>query len=404
MSPAPAPLLAENDRKEVIRLYTEMGAKYDEHDAAIKAGKPVGEIKAAIEKIDAALAEITKKYESLAERASKSEEILLRRSMPAEPAKSIGAQFVEAEGFKNFIASGSRGAFTLTVKGSLWEVKDIVGLSRTLPELQPGVIVGARLPIGVRSLIPQGRTTAGAVQYVSETSFTNNAAPVAEGAAKPKSDKAFTSATLPVETIAHYFKVSRQSYDDLPFIASQIEQNGIWGVKKVEDNQLLNGTGTSPQLKGIMPIATAAPAPGTGATLIDAIGSAVFDLASKGYMADGTVVNPADWGAVAMLKNSQGNYLFANPMDYAGNSRIWGTRLVASTHMAAGSFLVGAFQGNSLLLDRDEVNVQVATQNEDDFLKNMLTLLVEERLVLLIYNVAAFEKGVKPVGLEGREL
>ena len=64
--------------------------------------------------------------------------------------------------------------------------------------------------------------------------------------------------------------------------------------------------------------------------------------------------------------------------------------------MAAGAFLAGAFQGHSQILDREEVSVQIATQNEDDFLKNLVTVLVEERLVLIVSVPAAFKKGVKP--------
>ena len=294
---------------------------------------------------------------------------------------------------------GGRGSYTAQVKGPLFAQKDITGLSRALPELVPGIFTGFRAPIGVRTLIPQGRTTAGAVQYVVETSFTNLAAPVAEGAAKPKSDKVFTPTTLPVETIAHYFKISRQSFDDLPFIVAQIEANGILGIQKAEDNQLVNGTGISPQLKGFLPVIGAATAAAAGSTLVDAIGIAVFELAANGFMCDGTVVNPADWGAVAMKKNSQGNYLFANPIDYTGIPRIWGTRVVQTGWIAAGTFFTGAFQGHSLLLDREEVNVQVATQNEDDFIKNMVTILVEERVVLIIGTPGAFKEGVVPAAV-----
>jgi HK97 family phage major capsid protein len=256
-----------------------------------------------------------------------------------------------------------------------------------------------RPPIGVRTLVPQGRTTAGAVEYVEETSFTNAAAPVAEGQPKPKSDKVFVGRTSVVRTIAHYFKVSKQTADDLPFLMSQIENNGIWGVQTVEDNQLLNGSGSPPNLQGFNTVATAAPAPGAAdATIVDAVGVAVFDLAAKGFIPDGSVLNPVDWGLVAMMKNAQGNYIFANPMEYAAGGRLWGTKLVMSSHQAAGTFLVGAFQGNSQLLDREDVNVQIANQNEDDFIKNMLTVLIEERLALVIYTPAAFEKGITPVG------
>ena len=390
------PLLSEEDRTQVIGLFTELKTKYGTLDAAIAAGKPTGEIKTAIEKVDADIVKIQEKYAALATRADAIEEKQRQKPGAPEAPKSIGEQFVEDAGFLAFLKSGGRGSYTTRVKGPLFSQKDITGLSRLLPERIDGVFAGARTPVGVRELIPQGRTTAGAVSFVVETQFTNAAAPVAEGAAKPKSDKIFTPTTLPVETIAHYFKVSRQSFDDLPFIVAQIEANGIAGVKKVEDSQIINGTGTSPALKGFLPVIGAATAAAAGSTLVDAVGIAVFELAAAGYMADGTVVNPADWGAVAMKKNLQGNYLFANPIEYSGITRLWGTRLVQTSGISSGTFFTGSFQGHALLLDREEVNVQVATQNEDDFIKNMVTILVEERVVLIIGVPAAFKEGVVP--------
>jgi HK97 family phage major capsid protein len=398
---APTPALTQTDRDSILGMFTELKGLYGKHDAAIAAGRPAGEIKAAIDKVTGDIAGMQEKYAALSQRASDLEEKLneAKKLRLPEPAKSIGERVIEDPGFLAFVKSGSRGSHTVQLTALIWESKDITGLSPLAPSHIGLMAQPAMLPIGVRSLIPQGRTTAGSIQYVEETAFTNNAAPVAEGAAKPKSDKTFVNRTLPVETIAHYFKISRQSYEDLPFVAAQIESNGIYGVKKAEDNQLLNGTGASPQLKGLVPLATAAPAPtGTGANLVDAIGTAVFDLAAKGFIADGVVVNPADWGHVAMIKNAQGNYLYANPLSYANNGSVWGSRIVASTHMAAGTFLVGAFAGHAQILDREDVTVQVATQNEDDFIKNMLTILVEERLALAVYVAAAFEKGVVPAG------
>jgi len=405
-------MLNANDSAIVIAAYKTLLDKYNEIGQAVAAGKATGEIKTTIDKANADLVAMQDKYKALADRtdaAEAKEADLLKRiqalSEGPPPAKTLGQLVIEDAGLKTAIAAGSRMSFSMVVKGKFWELvqrKDIVGLSQTIPILQPGIAVGPRLPFGVRTLEPQGRTTAGAVEYVHEVSFTNNAAPVAEGAAKPKSDKVFDVQSAIVRTIAHYFKVSRQTFEDLPAVAAQIESNGIYGVQLAEDDQLLNGTNVAPQLKGFMPVATAAPAPaapGTGMqpnTILDAIGAAYFDLAGKGYVPDGVVVNPADWGKVSLMRNTQGNYLFANPIDGTPIQRVWGMRMVQSAKMAAGNFLVGAFQGNSLLLDREDVTVQIATQNEDDFIKNMITILIEERLVNLIFQSTAFEKGVVP--------
>jgi HK97 family phage major capsid protein len=411
MSPTPAPILNDQDRAEVLRMFTEQTKKYGELSAAIAAGKPAGEIKTAIDKIDADFAAMHTKQADLNRRADEIEARMNRP--PAEPdrPKSLGRLVIEDAGLKKALddAGGSgRVNYTVRAKGRLWEFaerKDITGLSPQLPQVIAGVAAGPRLPGGVRVLVPQGSTTAGAAEYVEETSFTNAAAVVAEGAPKPKSDKVFTPKILPVQTIAHYFKVSRQTMNDLPAVAAAIENNGIYGVQLAEDDELLNGSGVAPHLKGFNTVAAASTAvidPGPPApSIIDAIGASYFALASKGYLPDGAVVNPADWGAVALLRNSLGNYLFSNPVDYSAAPRIWGMRLVLSAKEPAGAYLVGAFAGNSQILDREEVNVRIAEQNEDDFIKNMLTVLVEERLVLLIFTAAAFEKGVVPVGVAG---
>lgn len=410
MAAGAAPLLGDQDRAEVIRMYSEMTKKYGELSTALAAGKPAGEIKTAIDKIDADFVAMQAKHADLGKRADEIEARMNRKPAEPERPKSLGQSVIEDEGLKKALEqTGGTGRvnYTVRLKGNLWhfaERKDITGLSPQLPQMIPGVAAGPRLPFGVRTLVPQGMTTAGAAEYVEETSFTNNAAVVAEGAAKPKSDKVFTPKILPVQTIAHYFKVSRQTMSDLPAVAAAIENNGIYGVQVVEDDELLNGSGVAPHLKGFNTVATAGAAldPGPPApTLVDALGASYFSLASKGFLPDGAVVNPADWGAVALMRNSLGNYLFANPVDYSAAPRIWGMRLVLSAKEAAGAYLVGAFGGNSQILDREEVNVRIAEQNEDDFIKNMVTVLVEERLVLLIFTAAAFEKGAVPVAAPG---
>jgi len=373
------------------------------HDDFTKLGGAQSETVVKLGKLTDDMVSLQAKYATdAAKRLDAIEEKLNRGPATPTAPKSIGQMVIEDAGLLAGIKSGGRFAATITLKGTLQSLmqKDITTISQSWPQLLQMIAPIGHPPIGVRQLVPQGRTGSGSVEYIEETSFTNNAAVVAEGAAKPKSDKVFTPRTSVVRTIAHYFKMSKQTFDDLPFLASQVENNGIWGIQTVEDNQLLNGSGAPPNLQGFNVVATAAPAPApaTGATLVDAIGAAVFDLAAKGFIADGSVVNPADWGHVAMLKNIQGNYIFSNPLDYASGGRIWGTRLVASANQAAGTFLTGAFQGHSQILDREDVHVQVANQNEDDFIKNMVTILIEERLALVIFQVKAFEKGVVPTG------
>jgi len=267
-------------------------------------------------------------------------------------------------------------------------IKTILGVSRLVP-YQTGFVAPGPAPIlRLRSFLPSQSITAGAVQYIRETSFTNAAAPVAEGAAKPQSDLVYANVTAPVETIAHYVKIAKQTYEDLPQLAAAIEARLVTGLLAKEDNQLLNGSGVSPQLTGFMTVAGTATAAPAGATLVDALALAAGELATLGYNATAAVVNPSDWTAAMLTKDTLEQYI-AVPAGLIPS-------VIPSASMAAGSFLVGDFASGCTLFEREQASVQVANQNEDDFVKNLYTALAEMREVLAIYQAGAFLKGTVP--------
>ena len=61
--------------------------------------------------------------------------------------------------------------------------------------------------------------------------------------------------------------------------------------------------------------------------------------------------------------------------------------------MTPDTFLCGAFQLGAQVHDRQQAQVTVATENEDDFVNNLVTILAEERLALSVYRPEAFVKG-----------
>lgn len=399
--------LSSEDLKEWKGYLTQIGEQYKNVTTQIVTlGKANSDTIEKIEKITENMVKMQEKYEAEFQKRLDSLEVDLKKYRGGDGAfsqKFLGEMFIQDEAVKAALKRGGRDlSASLNIKAAITQfyAKDIVNVPKPAQDLGL-VVTPPRLPLGVRSLIPQGRTSAGAVEYVREDSFTNNAAPVTEGTLKPQSEKVISLQTAVIRTLAHFFVVTTQALDDLPFLSSLISQNGIYGIQKVEDGQLLNGTNVAPQLDGLMRNAVAAPAPvdqgDIAANLIDALGVAAFDLAAKGYAADGFVVNPADWGTVALIKNSLGNYIFANPMDYSPSLRMWGMRGVMSTNMTAGDFLAGSFQGHSLLVDREDVNVAISYEDADNFRKNMATVRIEERLALLVLDPAAFEKGEVPV-------
>jgi hypothetical protein len=247
------------------------------------------------------------------------------------------------------------------------------------------------IPTPLRSLFRIVPTTAGAVQVVRKTSYTSSAAAVAEGALKPEASAAVDVTPRPVEKIAVWIKTSKETYDDLPALIGEIESELMGDVNLEEERQLLKGNGTSPNLTGIYPAAPAMTALPGGTSYIDQIGAGLGRLISLGYAPNGIVVNGEDWHAAKMSKMSTGEYLFGNPSQAVGD-RLWGLRVVTSSHLATTEWIAGDFQRGAELHERESVGVSVAMMDQDDFIRNLVTLLAELREVLVIKQAAAFIK------------
>ncbi|ALJ10019.1 capsid protein [Brevundimonas sp. DS20] len=313
--------------------------------------------------------------------------------------KSIGEQFVESEGFKNFEATGfsksARGG-DLQIKATLTSattdaagsVGDAVQTTRL-----PGILPLPQRRLTVRDLLSQGRMDGSTLEYVKETGFTNSAAPVAEGAAKPESDLKFDLVTTSAKVIAHWMKASKQILSDVSQLRSTIDQRLLYGLAYVEEQQLLNGSGSGQNLHGIIPQATAYSAPITlsSPTSIDLMRLAMLQAALAEYPATGHVMNPIDWAWIETLKDGEGRYIIGNPQGTISPT-LWGLPVVATQAIAVDKFLTGAFRMGAQVFDRWDARVETGYVN-DDFTKNLVTILAEERLALAVYRPEAFIYG-----------
>ncbi|WP_307959503.1 phage major capsid protein [Sinorhizobium medicae] len=245
----------------------------------------------------------------------------------------------------------------------------------------------------VRDLISPGRMDGNALEYVRETGFTNSAAPVAETAAKPESDLKFDLVTTSAKVIAHWMKASRQILDDFSQLRSIIDQRLLYGLAYVEEGQLLNGDGTGQNLHGIIPQATAYAAAFTpdAPTAIDTLRLAQLQAALAEYPATGHVMHPTDWARIELEKDTTGRYIIGNPQGMIGPT-LWGLPVVATQAIAVDKFLTGAFRLGAQLFDRWDARVEAGFVN-DDFIKNLVTILAEERLALAVYRPEAFIYG-----------
>src|SRR5690606_13677489 len=115
------------------------------------------------------------------------------------------------------------------------------------------------------------------IEFTKELSWTNNADPQeGEGAQKAESDLTFEPSEVPVRTIAHIIKASKQAIDDQPVLAEFVERRMLHGVAMAEEDQLINGDGTGYNSSGLINDATAYNKAATGDNYLDTLRRAVL--------------------------------------------------------------------------------------------------------------------------------
>jgi HK97 family phage major capsid protein len=262
-----------------------------------------------------------------------------------------------------------------------------------------GIIKNPDRVLTIRDVLPVGRTASNLIEFTKENVFTDNAgpqydSPAFENVTKPESGITFTLENAPVVTLAHWIPVSRQVLDDSPQLESYVNSRLLFGLKLEEEDQLLNGSGLSGNIGGLLKSGnfTAYNRAVTGDTKLDTLRRAITQAQLSEFMADTIVLNPADWEEIELLKATDNQYVWSNPVAMAG-PQIWGKRVIPTNSIASGTFLVGAMAMGAQVWDRMDAAVQISFEDGNNFVKNMATLLAEERLALTVYRPAAFVSG-----------
>jgi hypothetical protein len=246
-------------------------------------------------------------------------------------------------------------------------------------------------------LIPVRQTNLRRVDYMEETTAlagTNAQVSITEGNLKFENALAFTERNVGVETVGTWLPVTTQQLDDVEGIQGIIENRMDLFLRLKEEDLLLNGTGTPPQLVGFQGAAASTvltQARGTD-TNIDAVFKAIQQIRVTGLAEpDAVVMHPDNFTPIALYKATTGEYGFDVTVDNAGIVRLWGKVLIQSPVATVGTALVGAFREFSEIWRKMGMTVMVGL-NSDDFTKNKRTILGEFREALTIYRQTAFCK------------
>lgn len=309
-----------------------------------------------------------------------------RKTAPTgrEQRKSFGDLFIESK-------AGHE------LKGQEVEIKDfeVKTLFESAAGWAPETMRGPRLvdyasrPLRVIDLVPQSTTNQTAIVYMEETTFTNNAAEVAEGGTKPEGALALTERSDTVRKIAVWLPVVDEQLEDVPRLRSYLDNRLGFMVRQRLDSQILVGDGTAPNISGITDRSgLQTQAKGADPTP-DAVYKAMTKIRVNAFAEpNAAVFHPNDWQDIRLLRTADGIYIWGNPSD-AGPERIWGLQVVQTTAETENTALVGDFTLTELAVKKG-VTVEVSNSHSTYFVENKQAIRAEMRAALAVYRPSAF--------------
>jgi HK97 family phage major capsid protein len=270
-------------------------------------------------------------------------------------------------------------------------------------DLRPGYVDLRQRELNILDLIPRLQTSSDMIEYVREDTYTNAAAFVAEATGdastgtygrKPESTLAYSLQTSPVRTLAHWLPVTNRMLADAPGIRGIINSRLLLGLTLVLEAQIISGDGTGENLTGVLNAGITTFAASTMNNVVDAILRARTMVRTGAKMVpNGVVMNPADFEDIRLLRENiasatLGQYLMGPP-SVSGPMTVFGMPVVESENIAAGRLVVGAWDQGASIWDREQSAIRVGTVN-DQFVRNIQTILAEQRLGFTVWRPAAF--------------
>lgn len=324
--------------------------------------------------------------------------------------RSAGQSFIESE---EYTGKRGRSSGDYTVQGGVRNLLDS-GLDPAA-----GPASGLFAPVGqpippqvrqrrlfVRDLLTVVPTTLNSVPYIREKNVVTNElgfAGVLEGAIKPEVVIEFDRDNAPIEKIAGWIPITSEIMEDAPTLRGYIDARLGYMVAIREEQQVLSGTGTAPQMKGIRnfsgvqtqaavyPAVTA----GTPADVPATIGLALGLVEGVDGDADAIVMTPADfWQGLTTryLNQFDGTEDSHNVSLNANPRNLWGYPVVTTRAATTDEALVGSFRMGATLFDRQQTVIKTTDSHSDYFIYNKLVVLAEERVGLAVNRPDFFVK------------
>jgi HK97 family phage major capsid protein len=222
-----------------------------------------------------------------------------------------------------------------------------------------------RLVLGTSIIVP------------AQVTFGTIGALTAAGDEKPEATIDLAPVTVHIRKAAVWAAVSDETLEDFAGFSAWMHSEFTRQLLSAIDNQLLNGTGTAPQVAGLLATSGVQTQSKGADTLTVAISKAFAKVLDAGFFPTAILVSPTDFAALTA----------ATPIQF--NGTFFGVQLIASENVANNLPIVGDFSA-ATVFEKSGLVFEMTNADQDSFLSNISTIRAEQRLCLGVFSPPAF--------------
>lgn len=277
-------------------------------------------------------------------------------------------------------------------------------------QYRPGIIEDPKRKVHMRQVIPGGSVGAGTDYYFMKQNGNGEGAIsfTAEGATKPQTDEDLVESSVKIETLAGWARVSRKAMANIPGFVSFLQSRMVEKLLKAEDAAILYGTGTTPEIKGILASGNFTASTSAATIFSEKIIDDIAKLEDT-YEREANLILMRPQHYYGFFKNKaagSGEYdLPSNVVISNGSLYISGILCVASTALAINTaptpdncdYVVGDFKNGAQFLTQESMRLEFFYEDGTNVRENKVTVRLEETVALPVFGSTYFIKGTQDV-------
>lgn len=296
-----------------------------------------------------------------------------------------------AKGFETSFADVTKGKFKFDIEqkavGNMTATANLTGSVVISYNLVPAV--RGRQAVHMRDLVSTIPSATGLWQFYRQNTPPGEGSfdfQTTHGAAKNQLDYDLTAVQVVAEFLAGYSRIARQMLQDLPFLQTFVNSELIEDYLRTESFKFFDLMANGGQATGN--------ATSGASVTVEKMIDYIANLMQANYQPNAIVVRPAVWATVLKTKPADYSIPGGVVISPTGEIMIVGIPMVACTTNALpdNKMLIGDWS-KAAIIQAEGLSVGMFEQDQDNVIKNLVTVRVESRVGFAVLRPDAFVYG-----------